>query len=124
MARSAYSARFHWRSPGTGRGNWSDCPRQPNPVPPSKLLDLDGQRLEVRFFECHLPHAKQDFVISLAGLSGTALGAENGGSDFASTDHGSNLIDSLLAAQTTGSLHDLARYKITFRATNDSIRFR
>jgi plastocyanin len=26
-------------------------------------------------FECHLPHAKQDFVISLAGLSGTALGA-------------------------------------------------
>jgi plastocyanin len=26
-------------------------------------------------FECHLPHAKQDFVISLAGLSGTAPGA-------------------------------------------------
>ena len=26
-------------------------------------------------FECHLPHAKQDFVISLAGLSGTASGA-------------------------------------------------
>ena len=26
-------------------------------------------------FECHLPHAKQDFVISLASLSGTALGA-------------------------------------------------
>ena len=26
-------------------------------------------------FECHVPHAKQDFVISLAGLSGTALGA-------------------------------------------------
>jgi plastocyanin len=26
-------------------------------------------------FECHLPHAKQDFVISLAGLSGTAFGA-------------------------------------------------
>lgn len=26
-------------------------------------------------FECHLPHAKQDFVISLAGLSGTAAGA-------------------------------------------------
>ena len=26
-------------------------------------------------FECHIPHAKQDFVISLAGLSGTALGA-------------------------------------------------
>jgi amicyanin len=26
-------------------------------------------------FECHLPHAQQDFVISLAGLSGTALGA-------------------------------------------------
>ena len=26
-------------------------------------------------FDCHLPHAKQDFVISLAGLSGTALGA-------------------------------------------------
>ncbi len=26
-------------------------------------------------FECHLPHAKQDFVISLAGLAGTAAGA-------------------------------------------------
>lgn len=26
-------------------------------------------------FECHLPHAKQDFVISLAGLAGTAGGA-------------------------------------------------
>jgi plastocyanin len=26
-------------------------------------------------FECHLPHAQQDFVISLAGLSGTATGA-------------------------------------------------
>lgn len=26
-------------------------------------------------FECHLPHAKQDFVISLANLSGTAGGA-------------------------------------------------
>lgn len=26
-------------------------------------------------FECHLPHAKQDFVISLAGLNGTALPA-------------------------------------------------
>ena len=26
-------------------------------------------------FDCHLPHAKQDFVISLASLSGTALGA-------------------------------------------------
>jgi plastocyanin len=26
-------------------------------------------------FECHLPHAKQDFVMSLASLSGTALGA-------------------------------------------------
>lgn len=26
-------------------------------------------------FDCHLPHAGQDFVISLAGLKGTALGA-------------------------------------------------
>jgi plastocyanin len=26
-------------------------------------------------FECHLPHAKQDFVMSLASLSGTAVGA-------------------------------------------------
>ena len=26
-------------------------------------------------FDCHLPHAKQDFVMSLAGLSGTAVGA-------------------------------------------------
>ena len=26
-------------------------------------------------FDCHLPHAKQDFVMSLAGLSGTAPGA-------------------------------------------------
>ncbi len=26
-------------------------------------------------FECHLPHARQDFVISLASLSGTATGA-------------------------------------------------
>jgi plastocyanin len=26
-------------------------------------------------FDCHLPHAKQDFVISLAGLAGTAPGA-------------------------------------------------
>jgi plastocyanin len=26
-------------------------------------------------FECHLPHAKQDFVISLAGLNGTSLSA-------------------------------------------------
>ena len=28
-------------------------------------------------FDCHLPHAGQDFVISLAGLKGTALGAAN-----------------------------------------------
>jgi len=52
------------------------------------------------------------------------LGAGSVGQDFASTDHISNLDDTLLAPLTTGPLHDLARYKITFRASNDSIRFR
>ena len=59
-----------------------------------------------------------------SGSNGVLIGADNTGSDFASTDHQSILDDSLLAPLTSGPLRDLARYQITFRASNDSIRFR
>ena len=54
----------------------------------------------------------------------TSIGADEQGSDFASTDNFFLLNDTMLAALTTGVLHDLVRYRITFRASSDSIRFR
>ncbi|MBL7803319.1 MAG: choice-of-anchor L domain-containing protein [Saprospiraceae bacterium] len=59
-----------------------------------------------------------------ASSQGTSNGAQDTGIDFASTDNNFDLDDDLLAAQTTGPLYDLVRYRITFRASSDSIRFR
>lgn len=59
-----------------------------------------------------------------ASSQGTSYGAQDQGIDFATTDHNFDLDDDLLAAQTTGPLYDLVRYRITFRASSDSIRFR
>ena len=52
------------------------------------------------------------------------VGAEEQGNDFASTDNSFDLSDPLLAALATDALYDLTRYRITFRASGDSIRFR
>ncbi len=52
------------------------------------------------------------------------IAADQFGSDFASTDNGLSLNDTMLATLTTGPLHDLTRYRITFRASGDSIQFR
>lgn len=59
-----------------------------------------------------------------ASNQGASYGAQDPGIDFASTDNDFDLNDDLLAAQTTGPLYDLVRYRITFRASSDSIRFR
>ncbi|MEO6038294.1 MAG: choice-of-anchor L domain-containing protein, partial [Saprospiraceae bacterium] len=59
-----------------------------------------------------------------AASLGTSLGAEGTGTDFASTDNMISLVDPNLEALSTGPLHDMTRYRITFRASSDSIRFR
>jgi len=54
-----------WRN-----GDWQYAAYTPDGKPNEKAnANIKG------CFECHLPHAQQDFVISLAGLSGTAAGA-------------------------------------------------
>lgn len=60
----------------------------------------------------------------LASTDGLAYGAQETGVDFATTDLLTDLDDPMLAALTTGPLNDLVRYRITFRASSDSIRFR
>ncbi len=59
-----------------------------------------------------------------ASTSAGSYGAQETGSDFANTDNQIDLNDNMLAALTTGPLNDLVRYRITFRASSDSIRFR
>ncbi len=59
-----------------------------------------------------------------AASSGFKIGADEQGSDFASTDNAFSLNDAMLAALTTNPLHDLVRYRITFRASSEFIRFR
>lgn len=63
---------------------------------------------------------------SAGSQSGTfgAIGADQTGVDFASTDHTIHIDDSTLSQLAGGFVNDLNRYRITFRPRGDSIRFR
>ena len=56
--------------------------------------------------------------------TGRSLSADGLGMDFSSDDNDFDLLDPDLGGQTTGPMFDLTRYRITFRASADSIRFR
>ena len=60
----------------------------------------------------------------IATSSGSGLGADEQGSDFASVDNTSNATDASLAATATAGLNDVAVYTITFIPTSDTLRFR
>ncbi|MBL7779741.1 MAG: choice-of-anchor L domain-containing protein [Saprospiraceae bacterium] len=59
-----------------------------------------------------------------AASDGTQQGAEETGSVFASTNNGSTAVSNALQMLSTGPLYDVLYYKITFRPSSDSIRFR
>lgn len=60
---------------------------------------------------------------SQSGVFGT-IGAEETGSDFASTDNLISEPDPILGQLVGANIRDLNRYRITFRPRSDSIRFR
>lgn len=60
----------------------------------------------------------------VATTTGTALGSDEQGMDFASHDNASTATDASLAALATAGLNDVAIYSITFIPTADTLRFR
>jgi subtilisin-like proprotein convertase family protein len=60
----------------------------------------------------------------LADTTGSLIGADSDGADFANHDNGNGAIEPNLEALSTVQLKDVAFYKITFQSYNDSIRFK
>lgn len=61
---------------------------------------------------------------SAAGLTGSTVGADGTGSEFASFLNTGGTFEPHLSAVSTGPLYNIAYYTITFQSYNDSIRFR